>query len=374
MGLVFVPITLLATGGVTANDAGLASGLFNTAQQVGGSLGLAILSTLAASKTTSVLNGLHGASDGGGERGRARVRLSRRLPRRRGDARRRAAVILRRLGCDRRRLERPRAWRAGAIRGRGVGESGAMTPDGAQPCGPTRSATAGAFSTPPRPCSASAGSTSASAEIAQRAGVGPRHAVSQLPHQAGPDRGDRDRADEARRPRARVRCSTRRIPARRCLASSSEIVGRQQLDRGAVRRGRGHIPGQPRDPRRPRRDRGRGRGSARPRAKDAGAVRERHRRDGRPDAGQGRVRGGERVRQLRAGHGHAPARSGSRRAQCDARRTGPCAAGLRRWRTSSVRSRSPTCPPPTRADYRTQPRPHAKRAAAVLRDGPPTRF
>ena len=61
MGLTFVPITLLATGGVADNDAGLASGLFNTAQQVGGSLGLAILSTLAASRTTDLLNGVHGA-------------------------------------------------------------------------------------------------------------------------------------------------------------------------------------------------------------------------------------------------------------------------------------------------------------------------
>ncbi len=55
MGLTFVPITLLGTGGVANNDAGLASGLFNTAQQVGGSLGLAILSTLAASQTASLL-------------------------------------------------------------------------------------------------------------------------------------------------------------------------------------------------------------------------------------------------------------------------------------------------------------------------------
>ncbi|MGH2916832.1 MAG: MFS transporter [Solirubrobacteraceae bacterium] len=57
MGLAFVPITLLGTSGVGDDDAGLASGLFNTAQQVGGSLGLAILSTLAASQTTTVLHG-----------------------------------------------------------------------------------------------------------------------------------------------------------------------------------------------------------------------------------------------------------------------------------------------------------------------------
>jgi EmrB/QacA subfamily drug resistance transporter len=62
MGLVFVPITLLGTGGVSEEDAGLASGLFNTAQQVGGSLGLAILSTLAASQTTSLLHGVTSAA------------------------------------------------------------------------------------------------------------------------------------------------------------------------------------------------------------------------------------------------------------------------------------------------------------------------
>jgi EmrB/QacA subfamily drug resistance transporter len=56
MGLTFVPITLLGTGAVSGEDAGLASGLFNTAQQVGGSLGLAFLSTLAASQTSSLVH------------------------------------------------------------------------------------------------------------------------------------------------------------------------------------------------------------------------------------------------------------------------------------------------------------------------------
>jgi EmrB/QacA subfamily drug resistance transporter len=62
MGLTFVPITLLGTGGVRDKDAGLASGLFNTAQQVGGSLGLAILASLAASQTSSLLHGVGGAA------------------------------------------------------------------------------------------------------------------------------------------------------------------------------------------------------------------------------------------------------------------------------------------------------------------------
>jgi EmrB/QacA subfamily drug resistance transporter len=62
MGLTFVPITLLGTGGVGDEDAGLASGLFNTAQQVGGSLGLAVLASLAASQTSHVLHGLGAAA------------------------------------------------------------------------------------------------------------------------------------------------------------------------------------------------------------------------------------------------------------------------------------------------------------------------
>jgi EmrB/QacA subfamily drug resistance transporter len=58
MGLTFVPVTLIATSGIPHDDAGLASGLFNTSQQIGGALGLAILSTLAASATASTLTGV----------------------------------------------------------------------------------------------------------------------------------------------------------------------------------------------------------------------------------------------------------------------------------------------------------------------------
>ncbi len=56
MGLTFVPVTLLATTNVPHEDAGLASGLFNTSQQIAGALGLAVLSTIAASRTSSKLD------------------------------------------------------------------------------------------------------------------------------------------------------------------------------------------------------------------------------------------------------------------------------------------------------------------------------
>ncbi|MHC3474245.1 MFS transporter [Streptomyces sp. 7R007] len=49
------PLTGLAMSGARQEDAGVASGLFNTTQVVGGSLGLAVLSTLAASRTDALL-------------------------------------------------------------------------------------------------------------------------------------------------------------------------------------------------------------------------------------------------------------------------------------------------------------------------------
>jgi EmrB/QacA subfamily drug resistance transporter len=61
MGLTFVPVTLIATSGIPHGDAGLASGLFNTSQQIGGALGLAILSTIATGTTEDALQSLGGA-------------------------------------------------------------------------------------------------------------------------------------------------------------------------------------------------------------------------------------------------------------------------------------------------------------------------
>ncbi|HEY2651879.1 MAG TPA: MFS transporter [Solirubrobacteraceae bacterium] len=59
-GLAFVPVTIAAVTGTKPYDAGVASGLINTSQQIGGAFGLAILATVANSRTQSLIHaGVH---------------------------------------------------------------------------------------------------------------------------------------------------------------------------------------------------------------------------------------------------------------------------------------------------------------------------
>ena len=55
LGLAFVPVTIAAVTGTRPDEAGLASGLINTAQQVGGALGLAILAAVANGRTSDAI-------------------------------------------------------------------------------------------------------------------------------------------------------------------------------------------------------------------------------------------------------------------------------------------------------------------------------
>ncbi|WP_063776590.1 MFS transporter [Streptacidiphilus albus] len=62
MGLVFMPCLSLATLGVAPRETGAAAATINSAQQIGGSIGTALLNTIAASATTAYLVGRNAAS------------------------------------------------------------------------------------------------------------------------------------------------------------------------------------------------------------------------------------------------------------------------------------------------------------------------
>jgi hypothetical protein len=66
-GMIFAPAINTATAGVARADSGVASALVNTMQQVGGSVGTALLSTIAASATTSYVASHHVATAINGE-------------------------------------------------------------------------------------------------------------------------------------------------------------------------------------------------------------------------------------------------------------------------------------------------------------------
>jgi len=57
VGFSFVPVSIAALAGVESAEAGLASGLINTSQQIGGALGITALSTIATSRTDDALVG-----------------------------------------------------------------------------------------------------------------------------------------------------------------------------------------------------------------------------------------------------------------------------------------------------------------------------
>jgi hypothetical protein len=55
----FIPVSIGALAGIAEHEAGVASGLLNTTQQLGGAIGIAVASTIATSRYHSLLNSGH---------------------------------------------------------------------------------------------------------------------------------------------------------------------------------------------------------------------------------------------------------------------------------------------------------------------------
>src|SRR3989441_278572 len=59
MAFAFIPVSIAALAGVEAREAGLASGLLNTSQQIGGAIGVAVAATVATTHATTLLTSGH---------------------------------------------------------------------------------------------------------------------------------------------------------------------------------------------------------------------------------------------------------------------------------------------------------------------------
>jgi MFS family permease len=62
LAMAFVPTSIGALAGVRQRDAGIASGLINTTQQIGGAIGVAIVTTVATTYTTRFVSAHPGAT------------------------------------------------------------------------------------------------------------------------------------------------------------------------------------------------------------------------------------------------------------------------------------------------------------------------
>ena len=149
LGMSFVPITIAATSGVAAEDSGLASGLLNTTQQVGGSLGLAVLSAVSTSRITSALQRRIDAARG------ADARLHRRVHRVRDPVRRRRAswpscCFPGAVASGRTSTSRPPRWPSPAAPARRTAATWRASPRGATVCVAGRSPVSGEDGSPGR--------------------------------------------------------------------------------------------------------------------------------------------------------------------------------------------------------------------------------